>query len=574
MIHVDIAAENVGTAEATAALREELTRLISGLDARFMQAGTALATSVEAIDRIASALTAVGTTLNDESADDSVKTLLAVATRLSDLPRQCEARGKNFKAAQQSTVKLRESVGDVLDTLRVLRIYGINVKIAASGADEFVAFIDTISGQIGRGEDNVKQFNRRLDRLRDGVARIENMDRLLLVECIKIVPEVPKRLADEAAELRAHQGNVAVVASRAGQLALSIQAKVGAALGALQVGDIARQRLEHVLGGIQLLHAHQPGWAAEGAAADWTTGYVLRLFATQLSEAADEFGAQAGLLIEALQGIAPDAKRLLSLREDSAAADGDVVLSRIERSIAEIELVTSQLGHADRETNAIVAMIADTVDELTERLQEIRDVQFDVQQMAINIGLRCRRMEEIGKPVTVIAKEIRNRSSKLDACTVGIANEMKMLGMVATLTRAGNDETLDFGKALARSLAAIRSSAAYARDAMSSAGADATRVVETLDRTTNELACELGLSGTIHAIGNRLEALIPPAGDEPPEGARAMLDLLLPQIGKLYTMASEREVHQRFLLPGMTPIHSEEAASASGDDDLFDDGLF
>lgn len=571
MIHVDIAAAD---ADPTLPLCDELTRLVSGLDARFMQAGTALATSVEAIDRIVAALTGVGTAMNDDMAGDAVKTLTAVAMRLSDLPRQCEGRGKNFAAAQSATATLRQEVDEVLDTLRMLRIYGINVKIAASGAEEFVGFIDTLSGQIAHGEDNVKEFNKRLARLRVGVAGIAKMDRRLMAECVKVIPEVPERLAEEAAGLRAHQQKVAAVADTAGKLALTIQAKVAAALGALQIGDIARQRLEHVLGGIQLLLAHQAGQAADGEAIAWARSHMLRLFAAQLTEAADEFASQAGLLINSLQGIVPEATRLLSLRDHSAAAEGHIVLSQVERSIAEIELVTSQLGQADRETNAIVEMIGETVDELTQRLEEIREVQFDVRQMSINIGLRCRQLKQVGQPVTVIAKEIRDRSSTVDALAVGIEKEMNTLGTVATMMRNGDGETMNVGEALARSLSLIRSGAAHARQAISKAGDDAVRVVETLDRTTGELSRELGLGETMKGIAHALHGLAPEGGTTPPEGASAMLELLLPQIGKLYTMASEREIHQRFLLPGMAPAYPDGQGSAADDDDLLDDGLF
>jgi len=52
--------------------------------------------------------------------------------------------------------------------------------------------------------------------------------------------------------------------------------------------------------------------------------------------------------------------------------------------------------------------------------------------------------------------------------------------------------------------------------------------------------------------------------------AEAIGRLLLPAIGRFYTMAREREVHAGFLLPGMaiaTPV-----ATVADDDD--DDGLF
>ncbi|SEM56801.1 hypothetical protein SAMN05192583_0664 [Sphingomonas gellani] len=574
MIHSDILATNPVPDEATLPLRDQLSRLISGLDARFMQAGTALATSVEAIERIAAALTGIGAAAESADGADAVETLVGVARRLSDLPRQREGRSRDFAVVQSSASGLRGAIGDVLDTLRVLRIYGMNVKIAASGADEFVGFVDIMFVRITGGEENVKTFNKRLSELRESMAGTEKMDRLLMAECARVVPQVPDRLVREADDLLGHQRAVAAVAATARKLALSIQGKVGAALGALQVGDITRQRLEHVLGGIQLLHAHQADWTADAQAGKWATAHLLRLFATQLIEAAQQFEDQAGLLIASLDAIGPDARQLLMLRTNGAAAEGRTFLRRLEESIASVEAVTAQLGDADRQTGAIVSMIADTVDELTRRLAEIRGVQLDVQQMAINIGLRCRRMEAIGKPVTVIAKEIRGQSGALDATTEAIGREMATLASVAhSIRTAAGEQGVDVQQALASSIESVLASAIRTEQAIDSAGDDADRVVDMLNSTATELREELCLSGTMSAMGDALHAMMPPAQAEPPEGVLAMLNMLLPQIGKLYTMASEREVHQRFLLPGMQAVH-EEPAAGSEDDDLFDDGLF
>jgi hypothetical protein len=40
--------------------------------------------------------------------------------------------------------------------------------------------------------------------------------------------------------------------------------------------------------------------------------------------------------------------------------------------------------------------------------------------MAINIGLSCRRVEAIGKPMTVIANEIRSHAETLDGAVTHI----------------------------------------------------------------------------------------------------------------------------------------------------------
>ncbi|OYX66084.1 MAG: hypothetical protein B7Y88_06440 [Sphingomonadales bacterium 32-64-17] len=575
MTVIDFATAAPRIDDTTSPLRDDLANIISGLDACFVQAGSALAVSVETIDRIVAALAGIGTALEDEDGASAVDTLIGVAQRVSDLPTQCKGRGKSLVVVQQSSDRLRSQITKVLDTLRALRIYGMNVKIASWGAREFVESVDIMFARITAGEENVKAFNGRLSGLCQSVSGVERMDRVLLSECGKVIPLVPDRLAKDAEGLRSHQQAVTEVANATKDLALAIQLKVATALGALQIGDITRQRLENVVGGIQLLHAHQTEWDSDPEAAAWASAHILRLFATQLDETAEEFAVQAALLVESLEGIVPDARRLLTLRSDSAAAEGRSFLRQLEQSIAEIESVTNQLGSADRQTSAISEMIAQTVDELTQRLAEVRKVRLDVREMAINIDLRCRRLDAVGKPVSVIAKEIWAQSNSLDGTTETISKEVVILGDVVNDVRGGAaDRTVDVNDALANALARVRSGAMKTEQAIDAAGEDANRVVDTLDRTSMELVDKLSLSETIKAISSALQAMIPEAEEtEPNEAASNMLSGLLPQIGKLYTMAKEREVHRRFLLPEM--LDADATASCEPEeDDPFDDGLF
>jgi len=85
---------------------------------------------------------------------------------------------------------------------------------------------------------------------------------------------------------------------------------------------------------------------------------------------------------------------------------------------------------------------------------------------------------------------------------------------------------------------------------------------------------EFTLGDTLERLADDLEIRSP---DLPlSEAAIALLHDLLPRIARSYTMASERVLHDGFLLPGMDPISATSSAGASTDsaDDDDDDGLF
>jgi hypothetical protein len=103
-----------------------------------------------------------------------------------------------------------------------------------------------------------------------------------------------------------------------------------------------------------------------------------------------------------------------------------------------------------------------------------------------------------------------------------------------------------------------------------------------LRKTRDELEVSLDLAKTIEAIAVRTADLAGSGqGQEP--AAHDAIAALMTTLGQIYTMASERVVHDRFLLEGMAPIANSQPASGFGpsgdghdddDDALFDDALF
>ncbi len=83
-------------------------------------------------------------------------------------------------------------------------------------------------------------------------------------------------------------------------------------------------------------------------------------------------------------------------------------------------------------------------------------MQIDVEQMAWNTGLRCRRMGDDGKGLEVIAKEIRVFANNLEAVSAKITGTFEQLSAAAGSMRERSDEGAgagaDAGRALSESL--------------------------------------------------------------------------------------------------------------------------
>ena len=547
-------------------IRTELALLAAGLDTRFLRAGTALADAVGMIDRVIGGLDGVVAALDERTAGVAVTDLRRVADALTALPARQAGRAGRMAAVARISRDLSAHVLDMHQTLRVLNIYGVNIKIAASGADQFVDFVEGMASKLSLGEGELAGFIAQLKDLMRSVADVQQADRLLAAESATVVPEIPARLAGDAAALAAHLAGVAVVARTVAAIARRVQGKVAVVLGALQVGDSTRQRLEHVVATLQLLEASGGDAPPDPAVA----GHVERLLAAQIEGARDDFARDAAAMLASLADLVPETDQLLALIVEQGDGGGRGFLDRLERGIADVDRVTGRLRDAERQSTAMVGIITDTVAGLTRRLAKVQRIRLQVQDIATNTRLLCRRHGTIGKAVAVIAVEV-------DVYAHRLAGTAERVGQVIADLRAVEAALLDeaagrgangrdMGETLAAALAVVRH--ACQRTALVSMdGSDDARLLGALlIATTEELAGEQAVTAALGAAVATLAGRTPQAPMT--DGAEATLRLLLPRIGAMYTMAQERAIHEAFLLPGTDGI----GAPAAEDED--DDGLF
>ena len=312
MFHAPIDRDAAAPARApddVALLQQRLALLAAGLDTRFVQAGSTLATGIEAVDRVIAALDGITSALDAKMADDAVDSLETTARHLAALPAAQQARAVKLGAVAGAARAVNALVMDMHEVLRVLRIYGTNIKIAAAGESDFVGFVDGMAERLGLGEQHLDAFLGRLKDLTTGIGGVQQAERLLATECARVVPAVPLRLAANAADLRGHIGRQADMARRVAGIARDMQQRIGIVLGALQIGDITRQRLEHVVAALEMLAARERAAAADPAIEVVVGDQVHRLLAAQLLASADEFEREAALLLGSLTAMGPDTAR-------------------------------------------------------------------------------------------------------------------------------------------------------------------------------------------------------------------------------------------------------------------------
>jgi hypothetical protein len=421
-----------------------------------------------------------------------------------------------------------------------------------------------MKAKLAIGERHLGGFMAQLKELTSSIAGAQQAARLLGAECATVVPEVPARLAADAGDLAAHLTGIATLAHKVAGIARSVQGKIAIVLGALQVGDSTRQRLEHVVSALQLAD----GQLIEGRADPAVAGHVDRLLAAQLDATMADFSRETAAMLASLADLVPDTFDLLDLIAEQGNGGTRSFLTRLDLDITDVERLTTRLREAESRATTMIGIIAKTIAELSERLFGVCRIQMDVQDIATNTRLLCGRHGHIGRAVSVIAAEVDAYAIRLGRPTASIARAIVELGAIEELARSsGAQEERDMGETLGNALTVVRR-ACQRTEQVSTEGSDDVRTLtDLLERTRQELAEELAVKGVMEAAAQSLRLRNPTI--EATEAAEAFLRTLLPEIANLYTMASEREIHLSFLVPGM----SLPTASAAIDDDD-DDGLF
>lgn len=544
---------------------DDLGMLIGDLEEKFRSIGETLASTIDTVDRMATGLDDVQRALSPEVAGAAVGKLRQAAHRLGTLPELRRQRADQIAAVNSRTRELRTLLADVSELLRMLSIYGMNIKIASSGEMSFVQFATGMEGKLDSGRRELKQFAQELDTFGTVVRDVKQADDLLAQECGKVPPTVPDELTGNADVLERHLQSSAQMARDVRAIMQNVQGEVGRILGAIQVGDSVRQRVEHC---IAILRAAEPGPGdlpvPPGAAA-----HLSRLVAAQMASIAEDFRREMGALVGSLARLAPLANKLLDLLAAQVSGAENQALTQLQRGIADIGHITGRLNDADRQLEALTAFVANTITDLTHGLGRIQRIALDVQDISTNTRLLCRRHGVVGRAVAVIATEVNPCAGRLTRLSIDIERVVQALGSLDLASGAAKGEDGGSTGALDDALAIVQTACATSDQAVSNGGDEAQRIISVLQRDVGALQDEQAFADTLDVGAVVLNRQAQDA-DLTPEDEEA-LHRLLPWAAKLYTMACEREVHAGFVLPGMdSPVAA--VADVSFDDD--DDGLF
>lgn len=534
-----------------------LARARSVIEGKFLDLGKVLETSVEVVGGLIAGIDELGKVLDEGAVERATANLSDAAAQLNGLGAGRGAHREGFQAVSDAALRLGANIEAMQQALRYLHVFAVNIKVTAGGvpgaAVVFADFAEEVLAAIAEGRSELTAFSRELDDLKAQVSAALALEAELDRRCAELLPATPQRLAADAVTLAEHHRKVAATTNEVGAVARSLQNKVGGALCSLQIGDTTRQRAEHVEDGLAMAADAR---ANRGLTEAGQTA-IHAMLAAQLRDMAGVFDQDMAKMASSLSGVAADAREVLRLRAVTRGGQGDNggVLARLEDSLADTMSLVGDLESAEGSAQTLRESAAATAAGLGHRINSIRRIRAGINQMAMNAHLKCVRLGDAGKPLSVIAVELRVSADDLGER----AGQAEQILTRLSAEPPGGEAIRGDAQTAAAIGALLDAAVAPIREAETRAGADLAALAERGDgmitglrQATERLDFHREVTSVMVRIADEIEPANPP---EPPADDAVFIDVMA-EIAKLYTMARERQVHRRFEAPA-----AEEAAA-------------
>lgn len=521
-----------GRAPDIPALRQRSTELAGSIETVFESAASVVFERLDDMRRVTDLLAQIAETAGSEGRTRLRVSVTEAGTYLDRIDGQYTFLERVSRKLGRNAQELRDLLHRQRRSMRLAAMIATNAQVVSRSLDRpdpalviFASDVKDILENAGAAAETVSQdlsgTDETLRRVTAGLTRMTGAARALQ-DVRGAMPAVLDVLA-EAPPLDPALRRIEAARTR-------LTGALQAALTRLQVGDAARQRLEHV--GDMLARVETAG--------DRTREIVAALAEAQLAETVSELNAGVAEALPQLDSIgaaSDEARRELAQVTTSGIAAALDHVAAIAQSIAD------GLVHLDE----IRAEILPEMEQLAEgyahgatSAETIAGLDGKMHLLGMNATLMSSKLGEDGRAMTEIALQLREGTASIGSHSASIVHLAKLQELNAIIFLAPTERAA--GEATDTALRALKGEAQRLTEALSAA-----EEIIGSDRNASVRAAIDRLSAFIAGAGPHLSmpgAVAEIEGPVPPECAG-----LLTEIRATYTMQAERDLHDR-LLPG------------------------
>lgn len=578
---------------------DRLSGLFDEREQTFLAIGRTLGDAIAEISKVTSAFEALPNLLENDMLRQATERVAAIA-RTTNAIRYAVA---DENAALTELLSLNKEIAERLTCLqRNIRTIGIltsNAKIEAArvehGGSDFSNFTMEIAQLAKRAQETVDGYlteHKKLILLLNNVRKVHTQfQHKYHGTLVSISEELDATLAVVDARRSQAAASAANIASRSKR----INAAIGMAVMSLQISDITRQRVEHVHFALEHLHGgfqarpddlsddlwSQPLTEAER---DGVAAAICRLQSAQIEDALHEYEETVhkihdslAQLVEECRGMAIEGKDIYGSTGQDADSFLEVLRNKLSVGldlIHDCQTARSSVIHA-------TAIVATIVRQLQQKVSSVNQIVLDMTLVGMNAALKSRQLGNLGRALGIIADELRSYAGQTardaDALRPALARVIASAESFEGMRVSQGGENANLDDELAVAMKGFDQSALKLNEALAALSHSANHVGKVLHDSAMRVDEQRSAPVALHQALLEL-AQLAEAGPiiSPRSGA---FDKMMGLLATRYTMARERQVHERFAGPmkgaaGKCAHMEREAAPPLAEADMLDEILF
>ncbi len=571
---------NVQSEDALDAVYQRLEVARSAIEERFLAGGDVLVRANEIVSRLLDSVEGIVTAMDEGHAATATQRLAATVQQLRSLTESEKLQQDGLNGVLQDGNAIGPLITDMQKTLAYLNTCAVATRITSAGMEEFAGFADDILTAVTDASRQVTGFAQRVDQLGSQLRSAQAGGKAAITTFASTIPGVAETLLAASTTIDQRRRDLGKIAAQSAQLALGVRTKVSRVLSALQIGDVTRQRIEHVQSGIRIFQ--DLARIAAPQEADAARDVVIRLLLAQLGALTSALDDGSRDIIATIEGFGRDADTILSLRGRSNGSDikgGADTIGAIERGVERTRSLVDEIETASNNASEARTATLETASELLSSMGSIgnlRSVKDDIRCLSINAYLRCYRMGTKGRAVGVIATELSTYAERLGTSAAGVLQRLSKMKDAASMLGFGDGSEHGNLKAelegAAEALREISLRTDHHLEEMSHYG-DA--IAQRIGGMAHELDFQSNLTEALVACGDMLKSIDRSALNA--SLASSLIGSFSTELYQIYTMASERDVH-REIIPTIAMTFGNKTESCvdkrDSDQELFEDALF
>lgn len=555
-------------------LIQRLARMLTGIEPVFTGAGGALAECVGHLDDLKRRFAAMAARIEAEDARSAIAALREVSASLSTLAESTAASEQRLNDLHARAAALVPRLNRLKKVIGEIQVLAVNAKVEAAHVTvrdiDFSVFtreIDRLAAlagaSLGRLSDELGGLLAAISQARGDLAGFVREHRESLAQVGGHLSHGLTAMASRSQQsAQAMRGLAELSGHMAGAVAQAVQG--------LQVGDMSRQRGEHVVEALQTLLEVTATADLPATHRATLVASVCRLQAAQAEGAAADLRHEIAQIGSSLDALITDVKDLPPRCAAAyGTAGGGSFLGELSEHMQAAHRLLGVYAGARATIDQLVSQISHVVAGMVGHIEAIHSIEADMRVMGLNATFKCSRLGGQGRGLSVIAQELRAYSNR--TAEDGSAIMAELAGLMQAAERMDREEC--HSNASGR----MEETMAEAVRALDFVGTDLTaslhalsrgcgQAVESLNKARRQLDAHPEFAADLAAAAR---VLLQAAGPNAPDAAalgdiRAeVLDLLRAR----YTMAAERKVHE--LLGGTESGQGDPVATVKAEDFLF-----